>query len=341
MAKKKYALNSEMQDKFKPVAKKKPLPKLPKKATDKKSAQLLIKAKKPVTPPDTKPNLEYKKPGKPEPKILKGVMTERKLKTISDKNGFISFLLVYPLTDLLEIREPDVKLRRDCEAVACPSDQWQFEEATYTAYACNPKKNTVTILAKGRVFKTEAEVVEDDRQPDCVVTPQDDVTDNVPHGSGYGGVPTGQEARDAEDTKPFDGRLGRAATEDKPAVIPSDEPVKAKAWEDKLGVNAAVKFDASTWFDQASDADIVALADDEWAMSDLADSVALFCADGDPKLKEMLADLPKDGSFSCEVDREQAMAWVQKFRPELHPELVAAAEENNEYKHDKSGIVPG
>jgi len=286
------------------MAKTKPLPK---KATNKKTAQQPIKAKKPAAKPAAKP----------EPKVLKGTMTERKLKTIQDAKGVIRFLLVYNFYDFIHKGDADSVIAADAGAVVRPSNEWVLENPAFTVYACNPKKNTITVLVTCTVFNNPAEVVEDDR-------PKDDGT-------------SGQDRESYTDTQDRENYEADTTLEPKP----SDEPIKAQAWEDKLGTNAAVKFDASLWFEKATDTDIVTLADDEWAMSDMADQVAKFCAATEPKLKTLFDELPKDGTFSCEVDSEQATEWIKKFRPDVYAAVAGANEENNEYLHDKSGLVPG
>ena len=109
---------------------------------------------------------------------------------------------------------------------------------------------------------------------------------------------------------------------------------------DKLSISAGansdddfvvVKFDASLWFEQASDDEIWELARTEWSYDYTADRVAQFMADHNGELLRMFAHIElvnKDQNcnktgFECYIDQGEAMAWLNENRPALAAELRA------------------
>lgn len=85
-------------------------------------------------------------------------------------------------------------------------------------------------------------------------------------------------------------------------------------------------FDATLWFEQASDADILDLARCGWGGDYPADAVAQHFAKTDDGLKglfaylEAIRDLPLKRDccgFDCHVDEDEALAWLRQNRPHL------------------------
>jgi len=90
------------------------------------------------------------------------------------------------------------------------------------------------------------------------------------------------------------------------------------------------RFDATRWFEKATDEDITKLAHCGWGGDYPADNVAIFMAEHDEvvadvfKYLELLANDPmkKDcHGFECHIDEEQARSWIAKHRPHLLDKL--------------------
>jgi len=105
-----------------------------------------------------------------------------------------------------------------------------------------------------------------------------------------------------------------------------------------------VVFDAADWFSHASDDDIVDLADNDWGHCGTADDVAQHFEETTTKaLFDYLAVAPKmaDGDpvgFECDVDRDQALAWIARFLLPTRPTLLARLAE---WYDDGSSAGPG
>jgi hypothetical protein len=85
-------------------------------------------------------------------------------------------------------------------------------------------------------------------------------------------------------------------------------------------------FDATAWFIQANEGDIIALAKANWGGDYDADHVAEWSADGLPSvpLRNMFryAEDSNEG-FECRVNKDDAMAWLTKNRPEVARAVLA------------------
>lgn len=95
-------------------------------------------------------------------------------------------------------------------------------------------------------------------------------------------------------------------------------------------------FDATPWFAQADDEDLVTVATsgrDSWGPSDASDEVAEYCGLSDERLAARFrllhaledANLNECGS-DVELDEDEATAWVRAHRPHLLPRLTAGEE---------------
>jgi len=92
--------------------------------------------------------------------------------------------------------------------------------------------------------------------------------------------------------------------------------INAKCFSDDQRVE--VNFDATPWFEQASEDQIKELATCEWGSNYAADDVALFMADINKKIQKMLdycEHHPDQIGFECHVTSEDAIAWLRTERP--------------------------
>jgi hypothetical protein len=97
--------------------------------------------------------------------------------------------------------------------------------------------------------------------------------------------------------------------------------IKAECHSDDRCVE--VKFDATPWFNQASDKAILDLFECGWRGDYPADDVAIFMADCSDAVAEMFQYINLRGTietigFECSVDQEQAMTWLMTNRPNLY-----------------------
>ena len=104
--------------------------------------------------------------------------------------------------------------------------------------------------------------------------------------------------------------------------------VRAEAHSDDM--IAAAKFDATAWFDQASDDQVVDLADAGWGGDYQADEVASFFENspGFDRLTDMYGHLFRANrdrearvGFECHVHSGDAFAWLEGNRPALAARL--------------------
>ena len=96
--------------------------------------------------------------------------------------------------------------------------------------------------------------------------------------------------------------------------------IKAECHSDDRCVE--VDFDATPWFDQASDEQILDLIKCEWGYDYPADDIAIFMADKNPEVKSMFDYINIRGKietigFECSVDEAMATLWLKLHRPGL------------------------
>lgn len=105
--------------------------------------------------------------------------------------------------------------------------------------------------------------------------------------------------------------------------------IRAEVHTDNLAIE--VEFDATAWFKQATDAQILALAECEFGGDYPADEVARFYDDSpldQDKRIELLFDylaLKMGGEpcgFECHVNEEDALAWLLDNRPKLRAKVM-------------------
>lgn len=92
-----------------------------------------------------------------------------------------------------------------------------------------------------------------------------------------------------------------------------------------------IEFDATRWFEQASDDELRALHGKAFCNAEAADVVLLFFENTGADVRQLLEYCRRtqangaDGvGFECIVDREAAMAWIAARRPALHATLVGS-----------------
>ncbi len=88
-----------------------------------------------------------------------------------------------------------------------------------------------------------------------------------------------------------------------------------------------VSFDAEPWFQQASDDQIIDLAECGWGGDYEADEVAEYVSSANPDVQEMFAYLGRIAGrrdkkyacgFECTVDETSALEWLKEHRPALY-----------------------
>jgi len=92
-----------------------------------------------------------------------------------------------------------------------------------------------------------------------------------------------------------------------------------------------IKFDAAPWFEQASDQEIIDLAEIDFRGDEAADVVALFMEDRDERIADMFHYLRSPSvrgrknapGFEVSVHVKLAIRWINKNRPHLmtHPAI--------------------
>jgi len=89
-----------------------------------------------------------------------------------------------------------------------------------------------------------------------------------------------------------------------------------------------VVFEATAWFIDASDADIINLANCNWRGDYPADNVALFFEDYDPSIARLLeycrdsqSGFAEGVGFECYVDEDDALKWLEENRPWILEQL--------------------
>ena len=98
--------------------------------------------------------------------------------------------------------------------------------------------------------------------------------------------------------------------------------IVAEIWSDDRIREA--RFDATPWFEQASDEEIVKLHSCGFSYSYEADDVAIFCSSFNKDIELVLDYVTpiKDLGFEVEVDIEDAMSWIENHKPHLLEILI-------------------
>jgi hypothetical protein len=87
-----------------------------------------------------------------------------------------------------------------------------------------------------------------------------------------------------------------------------------------------VAFDALPWFQSATDAQIEAVARDEWGPESTTDAIALFMESKCERVRFMfeyvhVRNQIEDIGYGCTVDGEKALAWLKDNRSSAY-ELI-------------------
>jgi len=101
--------------------------------------------------------------------------------------------------------------------------------------------------------------------------------------------------------------------------------IKAECWSDDRCIETF--FDATKWFKQATDKQVLALVACGWRGDYPADAVAHFMAEHDKQVAEMFTYLELRGrletiGFECAVDETAALVWLKKNRKKLCQKLL-------------------
>ena len=117
----------------------------------------------------------------------------------------------------------------------------------------------------------------------------------------------------------------------------SGADIKATCSSDDRAIN--IDFDATAWFEQASEDEIMALADCDWGGHYPADKVAYHYRQAATKdLFDYVETLSayQNGNdqigFECHVDQDDVMVWLQLNRVSLQEKIVAQKYKIN--RHD-------
>jgi hypothetical protein len=100
------------------------------------------------------------------------------------------------------------------------------------------------------------------------------------------------------------------------------DPIRATMTSDDDAY--VVRFDASDWFEHASEEDVRALAGVGWMRDYEADVVAKhFDRPQNPTMREAFRHI-RGGrvGFEVEVNDRDALEWLKKFRPEWYENIV-------------------
>lgn len=115
-------------------------------------------------------------------------------------------------------------------------------------------------------------------------------------------------------------RIGQLLREIEVPVI-----VRAEVWSDDHVHN--IQFDAVEWLQQASDEEILALAEMNWSGGYEADAVARFFEDSHEEIERLMVNCQEHGTgFECRVDAEAALKWLQDNRPQLYGQVKKSQE---------------
>lgn len=110
-------------------------------------------------------------------------------------------------------------------------------------------------------------------------------------------------------------------------IVAAGVAVKAEAHSDDHVFE--IKFDATKWFEQASDDQIRELAQFDWGGCYAADEIAQFCKDRNETLVDMfgylarIAGTRKACGFECTIDHASVEELLKKIRPHLVAEFKA------------------
>lgn len=96
--------------------------------------------------------------------------------------------------------------------------------------------------------------------------------------------------------------------------------IRAEVHDDEFRTSA--KFDATSWFEQASDSEIIELASIDWSNNTATDTVAEFYEGHNVGSPDTVDDVFKavnvlDTGFEVSVESADAIAWIQEKRPHL------------------------
>lgn len=83
-----------------------------------------------------------------------------------------------------------------------------------------------------------------------------------------------------------------------------------------------VTFDATRWFENATDKQILSVAAEDWAFGYATDDIAMSEAEENEQIADMFKYIEirgkvEDMGFGCSVDHSEAMTWLKENRPNL------------------------
>jgi hypothetical protein len=85
-----------------------------------------------------------------------------------------------------------------------------------------------------------------------------------------------------------------------------------------------VNFDATAWFQQASEDEIVSVAACGWQYDYPTDNIAIWYSDTHAEVQKLFfyLGIVQDQGFGCSVHADDALAWLAMNRPEARLKIT-------------------
>jgi len=240
-------------------------------------------------------------------------MTEKKLATLARRSLQVEFFMTYDFIDLLHSDCPPKRIASDAAAAVCPPG---YTLATVAFRLATSKDKQVTVAVKAKLQR-EGEAPKN--QPETLSVPTEVV------------VPPSTTTAPANIEVPQAETLAVPATEEvkRPTVF---QPIAAMVRSDDH--HTCSSFECQDWFAQASDEDILQLADEGFKHEVMSDNVAKFFDGKKPGVTSTLGyvrsyvnSTEKEMGFGCEIDVENALSWIKANRLHLLPTLMGMTAE--------------
>jgi hypothetical protein len=93
---------------------------------------------------------------------------------------------------------------------------------------------------------------------------------------------------------------------------------------------AEIAFDATSWFEQASDKEIAQVVDCNWGGDYPTDNIAIYMSDYNEEIAKMFIYLEiahNQGFECCILDTGAAVDWIKENRPDIYLKLEKLEED--------------
>jgi len=278
-----------------------------KKTTMKKPVEKKPVEKKPV---EKKPVEKKIEPKRLIPDDAKRI-TLKKLANITTSYGVTTFLLHYDFDTFVSRSVSGYgTVEEDVRVAVCPDDSYVVGLWTATIFGCNPKKNEVILLIE------------------CAVEKEREDVPPLP-------VEAFKEVLEEPAVLPFKAPSSEEA-KTPCAEVPTNNPKSCTGIsvtmtsDDKT---MSVTFDGVPWFTQATHEELVTLAEDSWENELSSDIIAFHSEKLVPEVESVIAyvnqlatmpDKADVAGFSCKVNSEQALKWLEEHRSDSYVAVLAA-----------------